>query len=112
MALTPMKSQSQAGPYTRLNTSDPSDASTTKERVTRREPGACSRLPGSPDAATSARCSWPQNRIGRRVPARDCHGEIRLAHQRDQGKEEAHEPGMLIEPPELEGDATGGNSLI
>src|SRR6266702_1239356 len=36
----------------------------------------------------------------------------RCAHQRNEGKEEADEPGMLIESPELEGDATGGNHLI
>src|SRR5579859_25640 len=35
-----------------------------------------------------------------------------LAHQRDQRKEKTHQPGVLIEPPEVEGDATGDNHFI
>ena len=33
-------------------------------------------------------------------------------HNLGQGKDEADEPGMLVEPPEMEGDAAGSNPLI
>src|SRR6266849_2412408 len=36
----------------------------------------------------------------------------RLSHHGGQGKDEADEPGMLIEPPKLEGDSAGGDQLL
>src|SRR6266568_8146484 len=35
-----------------------------------------------------------------------------IAHERSEGEEEADQPGMLIEPPELEADAAGSNTHI
>src|SRR5512135_1676322 len=36
----------------------------------------------------------------------------RLLHQRDQGEEEAHQPGMLVESPQLEGESARCDALI
>lgn len=37
---------------------------------------------------------------------------MRLANQRDQGKEETDEPRMLVESPEMEGESAGSNHFI
>src|SRR6266568_5979043 len=35
-----------------------------------------------------------------------------IAHERSEGEQEADQPGVLIEPPELEADAAGSNAHI
>jgi hypothetical protein len=35
-----------------------------------------------------------------------------IAYERSQGEDEADEPGVLVESPELESDATGNNALF
>jgi hypothetical protein len=41
------------------------------------------------------------------APQRD-----RLAYQGSEGEEETDEPGMLVESPQVEGEATGSNAFI